>query len=229
MISLQERYIRSNEWHPKVDTDNTPIRTGEFYYQLPNREVLEHIALLKRGSKILDIVGSKERYIQPVSKMGHNIYVFDVNDNHNNRLKSNIIYFGANIGGNVYPYKNVASIDLPFRDESMDAVLDERIGYTLPPQELDLMFRTMTKKLKNDGLLLFEFATNRERLDPYGNSLIGKNEYKYKKDDGKRKLKLLFKMNGFRDFQFQEKIIHFEKPNYFHTDLIIASGLKNKK
>ncbi len=220
---------RWKDWYPSgVVPDFRNIPVEESPYGMPNLETLLLFASLPFGSRIGDIGGGDARYALPLARMGHQVIVTDVDRpplvraNEKSRLHD--------VNRRMATILTDATTQFPIHDGSLDAVLNAGFGYLIPPDELDLLFEKMAATLKPRGAMVFECATNRDRRKTATSeiSLIGENEYNYEHDEGMAVMERLYAEHGFRDFTIQEKTIHLEEPYYLHTDLIIASGIKDK-
>lgn len=217
------RNSRWQEWYPTVVPDlNIPLEHSP--YGEPNKETVSLFSQLKPGSKIGDIGGGEGRYALPLARMGHTVLVTDVDSRHLNRAKRKNTLPG--VDGVIFPVQSDATGAFPITDKSLDAVLNAGFGYLIPPETLDPLVEKMAQALQKDGLLVFEFATNRERRDMEGNSLIGPYEYRYGYEEGVTVLESLAQKHGIGDMSLQTKEIRLEEPYQLHTDLIIAHGYK---
>lgn len=214
------------EWYPTVPTNFSNTELGKSLYGEPNRETLQLFdSLLPPHSQILDVGGGDGRYGLPLAKMGHTIHVMDVDQPSLNRLKENAKATLPKNAGAITTSIHDATQKFPFQ-EKFDAVLNAGFAYLIPPDELDTMFKHMTETLKPNGLLVMEFATNRDRRDQQGQSLIGEKEYNYTHDEGINTLQRLSTKYDIQLEPTQTKTIHLETPYYLHNDLIIAHGKK---
>src|SRR6266511_775726 len=128
--------------------------------------------------------------------MGYRTVVMDIDQPHLKRAGEKNILEG--VEDRIHPVLVDATGELPIRDGSLDAVLNAGFGYLIPPEELDSLFGKMTKILRPGGLLVFEFATNRDRRASVDSkeSLIGANEYNYRHDEGLSVLQALSDKHG---------------------------------
>jgi SAM-dependent methyltransferase len=221
----RERNPWWKDWYPSFIPDFSTVEVGKSPYGEPNSETLEVFTKLPERSDILDVGGGDGRYALPLAQMGYNVTVLDVDTAHINRLQTNAETVLPNAAGKIEPILADATEDFPFHRQ-FDGILNAGFGYLLPPDQLDLLFARMAKTLKSGGLLVFEFATNRERHDIAGESLIGKQEYVYTCEEGIRVLQVLYAKYGLRLMSPQIKKIHFETPYHLRNDLIIAHGIK---
>ena len=221
----RKRNLSWKDWYPSVMPDFSTIEVGKSPYGEPNLETLELFRKLPRKSDILDVGGGDGRYALPLAQMGYNMTVLDIDMLHLNRLQINAQAVLSNTAGKITPVLVDATEDFPFHRQ-FDGVLNAGFGYLIPPDQLDLVFARMARILKSGGLLVFEFATNRERLDIDGKSLIGKQEYIYTYEEGLHVLQTLYTKHGLRLLPPLIKTIHFEVPYHLHNDLIIAHGIK---
>ncbi len=215
------------QWYPGVVPNFREIPVEGSPYQEPNNETLAVFAQLRNGSIIGDIAGGDGRFALPLARMGHHVIVTDVDMPHLLRAKEK-----GNLDqsdGRIYPIMTDATTQFPIKDGSLDAVLNAGFGYLIPPDELDPLFEKIAKILRPGGLMVFEFATDRDRRATRDseNSLIGEKEYNYGHDEGISVLKTLFEKHHIDDFTTQNKIIHFEKPYFMHNNLLIAHGIKH--
>jgi SAM-dependent methyltransferase len=207
----RERNPWWKDWYPSFIPDFSTVEVGKSPYGEPNSETLEVFTKLPERSDILDVGGGDGRYALPLAQMGYNVTVLDVDTAHINRLQTNAETVLPNAAGKIEPILADATEDFPFHRQ-FDGILNAGFGYLLPPDQLDLLFARMAKTLKSGGLLVFEFATNRERHDIAGESLIGKQEYVYTCEEGIRVLQVLYAKYGLRLMSPQIKKIHFETP-----------------
>lgn len=221
----RKRNLSWKGWYPSVIPDFSTIEVGKSPYGEPNLETLELFRKLPRKSDILDVGGGDGRYALPLAQMGYNMTVLDIDMPHLNRLQINAQAVLSNAAGKITSVLADATEEFPFHRQ-FDGVLNAGFGYLIPPDQLDLVFAHMARILKSGGLLIFEFATNRERLDIDGKSLIGKQEYIYTYEEGLHVLQTLYAKHGLRLLPPLLKTIHFEMPYHLHNDLIIAHGLK---
>src|SRR6266478_2421619 len=213
------------DWYPSVIPDFSTFGFGESPYGEPNPETLDLFRKLPSNSDILDVGGGDGRYALPLAQMGYNVTVLDIDLPHLKRLQTNAKAVLSNTAGKIDPVLADATENFPFHRQ-FDGVLNAGFGYLIPPDQLDLVFARMARILKSGGLLVFEFATNRERLDIDGKSLIGKQEYIYTYEEGLHVLQTFYAKHGLRLLPPLLKTIHFEMPYHLHNDLIIAHGLK---
>ena len=221
----RERNPWWKDWYPSFIPDFSTVEVGKSPYGEPNPETLELFTKLPTGSDILDVGGGDGRYALPLAQMGYNVTVLDVDMAHLKRLQTNAEAVLSNTAGKIDPVLADATEDFPFLRQ-FDGVLNAGFAYLIPPNQLDLLFARMAKILKSGSLLVFEFATNRERHDIDGKSLMGKQEYVYTYEEGVHVLQALYTKYGLRLMSPQTKIIHFEMPYHLHNDLIIAHGIK---
>jgi SAM-dependent methyltransferase len=219
------------EWYPPITPDyvNTPL--GESVYGPPINKTIELFKTIPHNSKIWDIGGGDGRYAIPLSHMGHNIYVSDIDQEALRKLIKNTAGSPPH-SGKIVPVFADATTPSPFSDESVDAVLNSGFGYLIPPDGLDSVFKNMAQALKPKGLFVFEFAANRIREEfDTGKSLIGEKEYNYTREEGLETLERLGIKYGIefrppieehRDVKLDYRLIY---------DLILAHGIKknNKK
>lgn len=220
------RNARWRDWYPTVVPNFSEIGLEQSPYGEANKETLEIFKGLPKGSTVLDVGGGDGRFALPLASMGHNVLVMDVDQTHLQRVQEKKVLLEN--AGEILPFQGDAMSDFPIKDESVDAVLNAGLGYLIPPKELDPLFGRMAKTLKPGGLLVFEFATNRERKTSKdaSTSLLGKNEYNYPLLEGVEVLFDLYIKYGFDTISGNRKKVQFEKPYYMHNDLIIAQGRK---
>jgi cyclopropane fatty-acyl-phospholipid synthase-like methyltransferase len=221
------RNPRWQDWYPTVRPDFGKLGLDKSPYGEVNQETLALFGSLPKGSTVLDVGGGDGRFALPLAAMGLNVFVTDIDLPHLQRIQEKKVLLPEN-AGQIIPILSDATTDFPIKDGSVDAVLNAGFGYLVPPEQLTPFFGKMTKALKPDGLMVFEFATNRERKASKDSedSLIGPTEYRYSFDEGMETLMGLYDLYGFRDVGKQTKTIHFEEPYYMHNDLIIAHGTK---
>lgn len=215
-------------WYPTVSPDFSKQEPGRSPYGEPNQETLNLFTNLQKGANILDVGGGDGRYALPLAQRGYNVTVLDVDIPHLERLNvnaQNVLTKGA---GKIESFLADATEEYPdqVRQTQFDAVLTAGFAYLIPPDELKPVFTRMAEAVKPGGLLIVEFATNRDRRDPEGNSLIGKEEYNYTHEEGTETLNELYKESGLNPQPREKTVIHFETPYYMHTDLIISHGTK---
>jgi SAM-dependent methyltransferase len=213
------------DWYPPVKPDFSRIPLGESAYGEPNEETLQLFAALHPRSNILDAGVGDGRYALRLAIMGHNITGIDVDQQHLNRLQNNATQFLSESTGTITPMIADATQRLPFAQQ-FDAVLSTGFAYLIPPDELDRVFQNITEVVKPNGLVVVEFATNRDRRDAMGNSLIGSDEYNYGYEEGTTTLQRLYNKYDIDLKPLQTKTIHLEGQYSFHNDLIIAHGIK---
>jgi SAM-dependent methyltransferase len=221
----RERNPCWKDWYPSFIPDFSTVEVGKSPYGEPNPETLKLFTKLPARSVILDVGGGDGRYALPLAHMGYNVTVLDVDMAHLKRLQTNAEAVLPNTAGKIDSVLADATEVFPFHRQ-FDGVLNAGFGYLIPPDQLDLLFARMAKILKSGGLLVFEFATNRERHDINGKSLIGKQEYIYTYEEGLHILQSSHAKYGLKLMPPQTKTIDFETPYHLHNDLIIAHGIK---
>ena len=223
----QGRNERWQEWYPTVRPD-LHISLERSPYGQPNNETLALFESLPVGSSIGDIGGGEGRYALPLSRMGHKVLVTDVDFPHLARANEKKTLPG--VRGDIFSIQSDATSELAIQDNSLDAALNAGFGYLIPPDGLADLFDKMVKAVKPNGLIVFEFATNRDRRPNKDSidSLIGPKEYNYSKKKGLNVLGELFNKHGLEDRVHKEKTIHLEEPYYLHNDLLIVAGRKPK-
>ncbi len=214
------------EWYPPVRPEYTVIPLGESVHGAPIGKTLELFNTLPHGSRIWDMAGGDGRYALPLSHKGYDIFVSDVDQEALHILMDNTSVLPPG-SGRIVPVFADATTPSPFRDGSVDAVLNSAFGYLIPPKELDPVFGSMAQALKDGGLFVFEFAANRVREEfGTGRSLIGEKEYNYTHEEGLGTLERLGLKYGIefrphieehRDVQLEYRLIY---------DLILAHGIK---
>lgn len=225
-MTIEGRDSRWKEWYPTVVPDFGKLNPGESHYTVPNDATLQLFSKLTKGSKVLDVGGGDGRFALPLARMGHHVAVLDVHQPSLVHLKRGIAELPKD-AGSILPLRGDATFDFPVIDGSFDAVLNTGFGYLIPPDELDPLVGRMSAAVRSGGLMVFEFATNRDRRESKdGLSLIGPNEYRYSHKDGMSILNNLFSKYGFEKMDAQTQTIHFEEPYYMHNDLIISHGYK---
>jgi SAM-dependent methyltransferase len=159
--------------------------------------------------------------------MGYDVYVVDNSKPHLERLQKRASLLFEDGAEKVHSIFGDATKPFEFKSGSFDAALNAGFGYLMPSDVIGAMFENTADVVKPDGLLVFEFATNRDRQDEDGNPIVGEKEQNYSKEEGWELLESLY--NGFSDVSFGEKKIDFEG-QYFtlRADLIIASGRKGQ-
>lgn len=223
------RNTQWKKWYPTVVPAFEKISKINSPYGEPNQETLALFADLPRGSKIGDIGGGEGRYALPLANMGHRVILSDVDLPHLVRGKEKNRLVGAEEGV-IIPVEMDATKDFPMRENSLEAVLNAGFGYLIPPDELGDLFGKMVKVVKPGGLIVFEFATNRDRRDRKdGKSLIGREEYIYSKQEGLEVLGQLFDQHALEHRVRLDKTIHFEESYFMHNDLVIVAGKKPTK
>lgn len=219
------RNLSWQEWYPNVIPDFSELEVGTSPYGPPNTETLDLFHGLPGQSQVLDVAGGDGRYALPLARMGLRVVVSDVDMPHLRRLRTNTQGVLPRYSRTIYPVLADVTEPLPFPNAKFDGVLSAGFAYLVPPKQLELIFAYMSDILKPGGLLVVEFATNRDRRDKDGRSLIGEREYNYSHEEGLYTLQMLFRQCGL-EFSKRERTIHFEMPYFLHNDLIIAHGLK---
>ena len=224
-FEYEGKHPRWKDWYPPVNPRFEEIPLGESVYGPPNEKTLALFEVLSFHSNVWDIGGGDGRYALPLARMGHNIFVSDIDERPLNRLLHNIGVLPPE-AGRIVPVIADATQPSPISDNSADAVLNTGFGYLIPPKELDTVFESMVCALKPNGLFVFEFAADRVRKDKAGNSLIGKKEYNYTRKEG---LEILQRLGSNHGVEFNPPIeghYHSEVHYLLEYNLIIANGWK---
>jgi SAM-dependent methyltransferase len=224
-FEYDKKHPRWKDWYPPVNPRFEEIPLGESVYGPPNEKTLALFKALSRRSSIWDMGGGDGRYALPLARMGHNVFVSDVDERHLQRLFRNASVLPPE-AGRIVPVIADATQPSPMRDNSVDAAVNMGFGYLIPPAKLDAVFGSMARALKPNGLLVFEFATDRVRKDGSGNSLIGAKEYNYTRKEGLETLQRLGLKYGIEFNPPIEDHYHSEVHYLLKYDLIIANGRK---
>ena len=227
-------------WDPKfypitVDPDwkTVPIETS--YYGKANPETLAIFQELQPGARVLDVGGGDGQIAFPLAQdQGFQVDVMDIDELHLAQLvkraalltqgKLTPIQFDA-----FNPYDFVTKPEQPGgKDSRYDAVLNAGFGYLFPPEKLEAMFRNMADAMKPGGLMVWEFSTERFRLD-HEETLLpeGGNVQKYSLQQGKEILRRLYSSYGIELAPMIIKPVAKVTPDYvLHSTLITAHGRK---
>lgn len=120
----------------------------------------------------------------------------------------------------------------PFSDETFDGVFNTGTLHLFPKEILSNMFREVARVLKDDGLFVFDFATDLKRITPDG-AFIG-SPNKYDKDSARNILNESLSVNHFTsqflfDSVLPEKVISSEGEYTFSCNFWLVISNKIKK
>lgn len=208
------------EWYPPVH-----YNLADSPYGPPNPETLELFGALPPNSSILDIAGGYGRYAEPLTMTGHNVTIVDIDPAHLEEAKRRAAALPEGSGQMRAVEADVVADDLS-KLGTFDALLCTGFIYLAPRNLVRKVFHSMTKLLRPGGRSVVEFATNRERYDADGNSLIGPGEQNYTLKQGQLLLERMYRETGIAISGLERIVIDLRQPYCLHTDLIIAHGTK---
>jgi 16S rRNA G966 N2-methylase RsmD len=221
------------EWYPTDVDEEIDFDSNESPYGKPEPAIL---AVVKKRlqtieAKILDVAGGDGRYALALAKEGHNVTVTDIDSRALEAAQRRAEALPQHSGNVTTVQVDVLSeqgLD-QFRGQGFDASLNAAFLYLAPPEIAKDIFRRTALALRIGGLAIIQFSTNLERMTKEGKSLIGREEYLYSEDEGRKVLSDMYDETGFEGIEFDRFTIHQEDPYLLHTDVLVASGVKGSE
>lgn len=209
------------DWYPGVVPNfaENPNAYGE-----PLPETLARFDSLPTGSRIADIAGGYGRYAVPLAEAGHHVTIADNDEGHlaEARRRTEQLPPGA---GTITAEETIDVIEGNLASVGdVEAVLCAGFIYLAPEAVIKNAARRMTGMLRQSGLMVIEFATNRDRRNPDGESLIGPNEQNYTHDEGEAIVQQIY--DEFDNYRQQTVPVRLRNPYYLDAEVIVASGIK---
>lgn len=212
------------EWYPRGIPDPT---TSPDLYGPAQLETLERFNTLRFGSTILDLAGGYGRYAVPLAEAGHQVTIVDIDESHLLEAGRRSEQLQTDVGSIRTIQADILTTDLSELGE-FDAGLCAGFIYLAPEEIIRRIFRRFTMRIRSDGLVVTEFATERERRDQNGQPLMGPDEQNYTRDAGEGLMRDVYAENGFDQPTISIATVEQDTPYYLRNTLLIASAIRSK-
>lgn len=185
------------EYYPKINPSY--LQTEGSVYGQPDPNVLDLIRKLPKNERVLELGAGDGRYTFTMVKQGLNVVATDYQVSARDAL---ILRRGQLEDSQ---QRQVMIIDqpvnaferLPFADGSFDALVVTGFLYLFPPEMIGKAFTEARRVLKPRGRLIFDFATELQRVSDEEIDLKGQDEMHYLFYNGYGTIDQLLQETGF--------------------------------
>ena len=184
------------------------------------------LGTLEPGASIADAAGGYGRYGERLARAGYKVTIFDIDPAHMEEARRRAAALPEGSGEMHVVEADLVAGDLSRFKGRFDALLCTGLLYLAPMHVLRGAFHQMAGLLRQGGLSVVEFATDRERYDADGNPLLGADEQRYTRRQGELIMRRLHAETGIVGTKLTGAEIDLRYPYRYHANLIFASGTK---
>jgi cyclopropane fatty-acyl-phospholipid synthase-like methyltransferase len=183
---------------------------------------------LEPGDSIVDIAGGYGKYGEPLARV-FDVTIVDIDEPHLTDAERRARLLPEGAGRLTTLLADVTRPVPELEGRKFDAALIAGFIYLAPEDVARKIFQLSVGYVSAGGLVVVEFATERDRREKnddgsLGKSLIGPEEAQYSRAEGEALVRSMFADNGLVDVELSDKVIHLDEEYYLHNELIIASG-----